>query len=262
MRSVCFYIFFSSMQSNKKDTFESNETPFNLVSSFEPRGDQPGAIRRIIENLEAGVAYQTLLGVTGSGKTFTMANVIAELGKPSLILAPNKTLAAQLYSEMRDFFPSNAVEYFVSYYDYYQPEAYVPQRDLFLEKDSAINEHIEQMRLSATKSLLTRKDTIIVASVSCIYGIGDPENYNSMILALRINDKITRSDVIAKLVSMQYMRNDLEFSRGKFRVRGEHPTERFQIVLLLFFLLEFHLIFFFFFFFFFFVQNFKPIAVL
>ena len=209
------------MQSNKKDTFESNETPFNLVSSFEPCGDQPGAIRRITENLEAGVTYQTLLGVTGSGKTFTMANVIAKLGKPSLILAPNKTLAAQLYSEMRDFFPGNAVEYFVSYYDYYQPEAYVPQRDLFIEKDSAINEHIEQMRLSATKSLLTRRDTIIVASVSCIYGIGDPENYNSMILALRINDKITRSDVIAKLVSMQYIRNDLEFSRGKFRVRGD-----------------------------------------
>ena len=209
------------MQSNKKDTFESNETPFTLVSSFEPRGDQPEAIRRIVENLEAGVAYQTLLGVTGSGKTFTMANVIAKLGKPSLILAPNKTLAAQLYSEMRDFFPSNAVEYFVSYYDYYQPEAYVPQRDLFIEKDSAINEHIEQMRLSATKSLLTRKDTIIVASVSCIYGIGDPENYNSMILALHINDKITRSDVIARLVSMQYLRNDLEFSRGKFRVRGD-----------------------------------------
>ena len=209
------------MQSNKKDTFESNETPFTLVSSFEPRGDQPEAIRRIVENLEAGVAYQTLLGVTGSGKTFTMANVIAKLGKPSLILAPNKTLAAQLYSEMRDFFPSNAVEYFVSYYDYYQPEAYVPQRDLFIEKDSAINEHIEQMRLSATKSLLTRRDTIIVASVSCIYGIGDPENYNSMILALRINDKITRSDVIAQLVSMQYLRNDLEFSRGKFRVRGD-----------------------------------------
>ena len=209
------------MQSNKKDTFESDETPFTLVSSFEPRGDQPEAIRRIVENLEAGVTYQTLLGVTGSGKTFTMANVIAKLGKPSLILAPNKTLAAQLYSEMRDFFPSNAVEYFVSYYDYYQPEAYVPQRDLFIEKDSAINEHIEQMRLSATKSLLTRKDTIIVASVSCIYGIGDPENYNSMILALHINDKITRSDVIAQLVSMQYLRNDLEFSRGKFRVRGD-----------------------------------------
>ena len=221
MAPVRFYIFFSSMQSNKQDTFESNETPFTLVSSFQPCGDQPGAISRIVENLEAGVAYQTLLGVTGSGKTFTMANVIAKMGKPSLILAPNKTLAAQLYSEMRDFFPSNAVEYFVSYYDYYQPEAYVPQRDLFIEKDSAINEHIEQMRLSATKSLLTRKDTIIVASVSCIYGIGDPENYNSMILALRTNDKTTRSDVIARLVSMQYLRNDLEFSRGKFRVRGD-----------------------------------------
>ena len=209
------------MLSNKKDTSASNETPFNLVSSFEPRGDQPGAITSIIDNLEAGVTYQTLLGVTGSGKTFTMANVIAALGKPALILAPNKTLAAQLYSEMRDFFPANAVEYFVSYYDYYQPEAYVPQRDLFIEKDSAINEHIEQMRLSATKSLLTRKDTIIVASVSCIYGIGDPENYNSMILALRTNDKTTRADIISRLVCMQYVRNDLEFSRGRFRVRGD-----------------------------------------
>ncbi len=209
------------MLSNKKDTSGSNETPFNLVSSFEPRGDQPGAIAGIIDNLEAGVTYQTLLGVTGSGKTFTMANVIAALGKPALILAPNKTLAAQLYSEMRDFFPANAVEYFVSYYDYYQPEAYVPQRDLFIEKDSAINEHIEQMRLSATKSLLTRKDTIIVASVSCIYGIGDPENYNSMILALRTNDKTTRADIISRLVCMQYVRNDLEFSRGRFRVRGD-----------------------------------------
>ncbi len=209
------------MLSNKKDTSASNETPFNLVSSFEPRGDQPGAIAGIIDNLEAGVTYQTLLGVTGSGKTFTMANVIAALGKPALILAPNKTLAAQLYSEMRDFFPANAVEYFVSYYDYYQPEAYVPQRDLFIEKDSAINEHIEQMRLSATKSLLTRKDTIIVASVSCIYGIGDPENYNSMILALRTNDKTTRADIISRLVCMQYVRNDLEFSRGRFRVRGD-----------------------------------------
>ena len=209
------------MLSNKKDTSASNETPFNLVSSFEPRGDQPGAIAGIIDNLEAGVTYQTLLGVTGSGKTFTVANVIAALGKPALILAPNKTLAAQLYSEMRDFFPANAVEYFVSYYDYYQPEAYVPQRDLFIEKDSAINEHIEQMRLSATKSLLTRKDTIIVASVSCIYGIGDPENYNSMILALRTNDKTTRADIISRLVCMQYVRNDLEFSRGRFRVRGD-----------------------------------------
>ena len=209
------------MLSNKKDTSASNETLFNLVSSFEPRGDQPGAIAGIIDNLEAGVTYQTLLGVTGSGKTFTMANVIAALGKPALILAPNKTLAAQLYSEMRDFFPANAVEYFVSYYDYYQPEAYVPQRDLFIEKDSAINEHIEQMRLSATKSLLTRKDTIIVASVSCIYGIGDPENYNSMILALRTNDKTTRADIISRLVCMQYVRNDLEFSRGRFRVRGD-----------------------------------------
>ena len=194
---------------------------FNLVSTFEPRGDQPDAIKKLVNNIEDGLSFQTLLGVTGSGKTFTMANVIAKLGRPALILAPNKTLAAQLYSEMRDFFPKNAVEYFVSYYDYYQPEAYVPQRDLFIEKDSAINEHIEQMRLSATKSLLERRDTIIVASVSCIYGIGDPENYNSMILAIREGDSISRSEVIARLVGMQYARDDLEFSRGRFRVRGE-----------------------------------------
>ena len=186
---------------------------FNLVSTFEPRGDQPDAIKKLVNNIEDGLSFQTLLGVTGSGKTFTMANVIAKLGRPALILAPNKTLAAQLYSEMRDFFPKNAVEYFVSYYDYYQPEAYVPQRDLFIEKDSAINEHIEQMRLSATKSLLERRDTIIVASVSCIYGIGDPENYNSMILAIREGDRISRSEVIARLVGMQYARDDLEFSR-------------------------------------------------
>ena len=162
---------------------------FKLNSDFNPSGDQPEAIQKLTCNVEAGVSFQTLLGVTGSGKTFTMANVIANLKRPALILAPNKTLAAQLYSEMREFFPKNAVEYFVSYYDYYQPEAYVPQRDLFIEKDSAINEHIEQMRLSATKSLIERRDTIIVASVSCIYGISNPEHYHAMMLAVRENDK-------------------------------------------------------------------------
>ncbi len=194
---------------------------FKLNSNFNPSGDQPEAIQKLTCNIKAGVSFQTLLGVTGSGKTFTMANVIANLKRPALILAPNKTLAAQLYSEMRDFFPKNAVEYFVSYYDYYQPEAYVPQRDLFIEKDSAINEHIEQMRLSATKSLIERRDTIIVASVSCIYGIGNPEHYHAMMLAVRENDKVSRSQIIARLVSMQYLRNDLEFIRGRFRVRGD-----------------------------------------
>jgi excinuclease ABC subunit B len=199
----------------------SNEPIFNLDAPFKPAGDQPSAIKSIIENLNSGLSYQTLLGVTGSGKTFTMANVIAKLGRPAIILAPNKTLAAQLYSEMRDFFPKNAVEYFVSYYDYYQPEAYIPQRDLFIEKDSAINEHIEQMRLSATKSLLERRDAIIVASVSCIYGIGNPASYHAMILAVRVGDELPQRDVISRLVIMQYKRNDLEFSRGSFRVRGD-----------------------------------------
>ena len=171
--------------------------------------------------MENGLAYQTLLGVTGSGKTYTMANVIARLGRPALIIAPNKTLAAQLYSEMREFFPENAVEYFVSYYDYYQPEAYVPSRDLFIEKDSSINEHIEQMRLSATKSLLERQDTIIVATVSCIYGIGDPVDYHGMILHLREREKLSQRDIIARLTAMQYERNDFEFARGTFRVRGD-----------------------------------------
>ena len=200
-------------------TIEKNN--LHVVSEFKPAGDQPTAIDELVTGLGKGEKNQVLLGATGTGKTFTMAKIIEATQRPALILAPNKTLAGQLFGEFQKFFPNNAVEYFVSYYDYYQPEAYVPQRDLFIEKDSAINEHIEQMRLSATKSLMTRRDTIIVASVSCIYGIGDPENYNSMILALRINDKITRSDVIAKLVSMQYIRNDLEFSRGKFRVRGD-----------------------------------------
>ncbi len=196
-------------------------SPFQLHQQFEPAGDQPEAIAKLIEGIEDGLAYQTLLGVTGSGKTYTMANVIAREGRPALIIAPNKTLAAQLYSEMREFFPENAVEYFVSYYDYYQPEAYVPSRDLFIEKDSSINEHIEQMRLSATKSLLERKDTIIVATVSCIYGIGDPVDYHGMILHLREREKLSQRDIIGRLTAMQYQRNEFEFARGTFRVRGD-----------------------------------------
>ncbi|NDP47860.1 MAG: excinuclease ABC subunit UvrB [Sulfuriferula multivorans] len=196
-------------------------SPFRLFQPFQPAGDQPTAIAQLIEGIEDGLAYQTLLGVTGSGKTYTMANVIAQTGRPALIMAPNKTLAAQLYSEMREFFPENAVEYFVSYYDYYQPEAYVPARDLFIEKDSSINEHIEQMRLSATKSLLERRDTIIVCTVSAIYGIGDPSDYHSMILLLRENEKMSQREVITRLTQMQYDRNDIEFKRGVFRVRGD-----------------------------------------
>jgi len=210
-------------------------SPFELALPFEPAGDQPEAIARLVQGIEDGVAFQTLLGVTGSGKTFTMANVIARLGRPALVLAPNKTLAAQLYAEMRTFFPNNAVEYFVSYYDYYQPEAYVPQRDLFIEKDSAINEHIEQMRLSATKSLLERRDTIIVASVSCIYGIGNPADYHQMVLIVRQGDRLTQRELIAQLVRMQYDRNDIEFSRGAFRVRGDtidiFPAEHAELAL-------------------------------
>ncbi len=194
---------------------------YKLYLPFEPAGDQPEAINKLIDGIADGLSFQTLLGVTGSGKTFTMANVIARLGRPTLIIAPNKTLAAQLYSEMRDFFPENAVEYFVSYYDYYQPEAYVPSRDLFIEKDSSINEHIEQMRLSATKSLLERDDAIIIATVSCIYGIGDPVDYHGMILHLRENEKTTQREIIKRLTEMQYERNDIEFSRGSFRVRGD-----------------------------------------
>jgi excinuclease ABC subunit B len=196
-------------------------SPFRLYQAFEPAGDQPEAIERLVAGVRAGLAFQTLLGVTGSGKTYTMAHVIARLGCPALILAPNKTLAAQLYSEMREFFPENAVEYFVSYYDYYQPEAYVPSKDLYIEKDSSINEHIEQMRLSATKSLLERRDTIIVATVSAIYGIGDPVDYHGMILHLREREKLSQRDMIRRLAEMQYERNDLEFRRGVFRVRGD-----------------------------------------
>jgi excinuclease ABC subunit B len=197
------------------------DSPFRLDQLFKPSGDQPEAIAKLADGIEDGLAFQTLLGVTGSGKTYTMANVIARMGRPALVLAPNKTLAAQLYSEFREFFPENAVEYFVSYYDYYQPEAYVPARDLYIEKDSSINEHIEQMRLSATKSLLERRDVVIVATVSAIYGIGDPSEYHGMILHLRQGEKMSQRDVLARLVAMQYERNELDFRRGTFRVRGD-----------------------------------------
>ena len=196
-------------------------SPFELFMPYPPAGDQPVAIGQLVEGVDDGEAFQTLLGVTGSGKTFTMANVIARLGRPAIVFAPNKTLAAQLYSEFREFFPKNAVEYFVSYYDYYQPEAYVPQRDLFIEKDSAINEHIEQMRLSATKSVLERRDVVIVATVSAIYGIGAPEDYTEMRFIVRQGDRIGQRDVIARLIRMQYSRNDVDFGRGCFRVRGD-----------------------------------------
>jgi excinuclease ABC subunit B len=196
-------------------------SPFRLHEPFAPAGDQPEAIAALSEGVRDGLAFQTLLGVTGSGKTYTMAHVIAALGRPALVLAPNKTLAAQLYAEFREFFPENAVEYFVSYYDYYQPEAYVPARDLYIEKDSSINEHIEQMRLSATKSLMERRDVVIVATVSAIYGIGDPSEYHGMILHLREGEKASQREVIARLVAMQYERNELDFRRGTFRVRGD-----------------------------------------
>ncbi len=196
-------------------------SPFRLHQPFQPGGDQPEAIRKLVEGVDDGLMFQTLLGVTGSGKTYTMANVIARCGRPALVLAHNKTLAAQLYSEFREFFPENAVEYFVSYYDYYQPEDYVPSRDLFIEKDSAINEHIEQMRLSATKSLMERRDVVIVASVSCIYGIGDPGDYHSMVLHLREGEKVVHRELVQRLVAMQYTRADVDFKRGTFRVRGD-----------------------------------------
>ena len=197
------------------------DSPFKLHQPFPPAGDQPTAIAGLVEGLHDGLAYQTLLGVTGSGKTYTMANVIAQMGRPAIIMAHNKTLAAQLYAEMRGFFPESAVEYFVSYYDYYQPEAYVPSRDLFIEKDSSINEHIEQMRLSATKSLMERRDVVIVATVSAIYGIGDPSEYHQMILHLKEGSKMEQREIIARLVTMQYDRGDLDFDRGSFRVRGD-----------------------------------------
>ena len=197
------------------------DSPYQLYQPFPPAGDQPAAIEQLCTGIDDGLSFQTLLGVTGSGKTFTMANVIARMGRPAIVFAPNKTLAAQLYSEFREFFPRNAVEYFVSYYDYYQPEAYVPTRDLFIEKDSSINEHIEQMRLSATKSLLERRDVVIVATVSAIYGIGNPGDYHSMVLTLRPGDKLTQRDIVTRLISMQYERNELDFQRGIFRVRGD-----------------------------------------
>jgi excinuclease ABC subunit B len=219
-----------------KGQFVSFEgSPFQLFQPFPPAGDQPAAIEKLCEGINDGLSFQTLLGVTGSGKTFTMANVIARLGRPAIIFAPNKTLAAQLYSEFRDFFPNNAVEYFVSYYDYYQPEAYVPQRDLFIEKDSAINEHIEQLRLSATKSLMERRDVVIVASVSAIYGIGNPADYHQMVMTLRLGDKMGQRDVIAQLIRMQYTRNEVDFTRGAFRVRGDtidvFPAEHSELAL-------------------------------
>ena len=211
------------------------DSPFELFQPYPPAGDQPTAIAQLCEGVEDGLSYQTLLGVTGSGKTFTMANVIARMGRPAIVFAPNKTLAAQLYAEFREFFPNNAVEYFVSYYDYYQPEAYVPQRDLFIEKDSAINEAIEQMRLSATKSLLERRDVVIVATVSAIYGIGKPEDYTQMRFIVRTGDKVGQRDVIAQLIRMQYKRNDMDFGRGTFRVRGDtidiFPAEHSELAL-------------------------------
>ncbi|MFM4827180.1 excinuclease ABC subunit UvrB [Aeromonas rivipollensis] len=209
--------------------------PFKLASQFQPAGDQPAAIARLLDGIESGLAHQTLLGVTGSGKTFTMANVIATLNRPTMILAPNKTLAAQLYGEMKEFFPENSVEYFVSYYDYYQPEAYVPTTDTFIEKDASINEHIEQMRLSATKALLERRDVVIVASVSAIYGLGDPQAYLSMMLHLKVGDVINQRDILRRLAELQYTRNDVAFSRGTFRVRGEvidiYPAESDKLAL-------------------------------
>jgi excinuclease ABC subunit B len=210
-------------------------SPFQLFMPYPPAGDQPVAIDKLVEGIEDGLSFQTLLGVTGSGKTFTMANVIARLGRPAIVFAPNKTLAAQLYSEFREFFPKNAIEYFVSYYDYYQPEAYVPQRDLFIEKDSSINEHIEQMRLSATKSILERRDVVIVATVSAIYGIGKPEDYTQMRLIVRTGDKLGQRDLIGQLIRMQYTRNEMDFSRGTFRVRGDtidvFPAEHSELAL-------------------------------
>ncbi|MBL0512113.1 excinuclease ABC subunit UvrB [Aeromonas media] len=209
--------------------------PFKLASQFKPAGDQPAAIARLLDGIESGLAHQTLLGVTGSGKTFTMANVIATLNRPTMILAPNKTLAAQLYGEMKEFFPENSVEYFVSYYDYYQPEAYVPTTDTFIEKDASINDHIEQMRLSATKALLERRDVVIVASVSAIYGLGDPQAYLSMMLHLKVGDVINQRDILRRLAELQYTRNDMAFQRGTFRVRGEvidiYPAESDKLAL-------------------------------
>jgi len=195
--------------------------PFELISKYKPRGDQPQAIKTLTDSLLAGNRYQTLLGVTGSGKTFTMANVIQQLDRPTLVISHNKTLAAQLFSEFKQFFPHNAVEYFVSYYDYYQPEAYIPQTDTYIEKDASINEQIEKLRLSATSALLSRRDVIVVASVSCIYGLGSPEDYFEMMALVTVGNEMSRDDLLRKLVDMQYNRNDVEFTRGTFRVRGD-----------------------------------------
>jgi excinuclease ABC subunit B len=196
-------------------------TPFKIHSSFEPRGDQPAAIERLFEQIQAGRRYQTLLGVTGSGKTFTMANVIARAGKPALVISHNKTLAAQLYEEFRELFPENAVEYFVSYYDYYQPEAYIPQRDIYIEKDASRNDELDRLRLSTTTSLMSRRDVVIVASVSCIFGLGSPEDYQASVIPVRVGDMIDRNELLGRFADLQYDRNDIDFSRGKFRVRGD-----------------------------------------
>ena len=220
--NVNFTVKIDRLKSMKSAVFHTfPNSLYQLYQPFEPAGDQPQAIEKLTQGVNDGLKFQTLLGVTGSGKTYTMANVIARTGRPAIVLAPNKTLAAQLYSEFREFFPNNSVEYFVSYYDYYQPEAYVPSRDLFIEKDSSINEHIEQMRLSATKALLEREDSIIVATVSAIYGIGDPVDYHGMVLHVQQGEKIAQRDMIARLVGMQYDRNEFDFSRGMFRVRGD-----------------------------------------
>lgn len=195
--------------------------PFKLNSEFEPQGDQPQAIKKIVEGVKAGKRHQTLLGATGTGKTFTMSNVIKEVGKPTLIIAHNKTLAGQLYSEFKEFFPENRVEYFVSYYDYYQPEAYVPSTDTFIEKDASINDEIDQLRHSATSALFERDDVIIIASVSCIYGLGNPEEYKDLVVSVRVGMEMDRSELLRKLVDVQYSRNDIDFQRGTFRVRGD-----------------------------------------
>ena len=195
--------------------------PFRVQSPFEPAGDQPAAIKALVGGIEAGLASQTLLGVTGSGKTFTMAHVVEAVQRPTIVMAHNKTLAAQLYGEFKEFFPDNAVEYFVSYYDYYQPEAYVPSSDTFIEKDASINEHIEQMRLSATKALLERKDCLVVATVSAIYGLGDPESYFKMVMHISRGEVIDQRGVLRQLAELQYQRNDVDFGRGTYRVRGE-----------------------------------------
>src|SRR5881398_336429 len=195
--------------------------PFQLESSYKPRGDQGQAIAKLLKSVEAGNRHQTLLGVTGSGKTFTIANVIKNLNRPTLVISHNKTLAAQLYSEFKGFFPNSAVEYFVSYFDYYQPEAYIPRTDTFIEKDSSINQEIERLRLSTMSSLFSRRDVIVVASVSCIYGIGSKEDYAAMIVPIRVGQEITRDQFLHKLIDLQYERNDIAFNRGHFRVRGD-----------------------------------------